>query len=412
MRQLFGLDETFVRDAPPDAWRRDVLLAGFLALLSALGAWAMKDIGGEEHPAHLGWAMFAIVVAGVLLALRRRFPVVVLLLLTGVHFVVSGELLFVVAIQAGMQVVYFLALYSAMAWARNREALMWATLAVLLAMTIWIVLSIGRDVLYIRSLDVPEPVYILYNVALNVAYFGTATWLGRNAWLKARDEADLQASRAVIREQGRQLSEQAIVGERLRIARELHDSVAHHVALIGVQAAAARRTMERKPEAAADALKDVEHSSRQTVQELQTIVGSLRDASTDVSRPDLDSLPALYDEFRAMGLEVTENVVGPSALVSATPAATLYRVIQEALSNVRRHSSARSARVTIRVGGQEAEVEILDDGHPLHDTSGSGVGHVGIRERVAALGGTTQIGPRPDKGYRVLATIPSPKELA
>ncbi len=406
MRQLFGLDEAFVRDVPADAWRRDALLAAFLTLLSALGAWVMKDVGGEDLDAHLEWAMFAIVVAGVLLALRRRFPVLVLLLLTGVHFVVSGELLFVVAIQAGMQVVYFLALYSAMAWAKNREALMWATLAVLLTMTVWIILSLGRDVIFMQDLDVPEPVYVLYNVALNVAYFGAATWLGRNAWLKARDEAELLASRGVIQEQGRQLSEKAILDERLRIARELHDSVAHHVALIGIQAAAARRTMEKKPEAAAGALKDVEQSSRQTVQELQVIVGSLRDMDSDVSRPDLDSLPSLYDEFRAMGLDVAHTTVGPPDQVSATQAATLYRVIQEALSNVRRHSSARSARVTLRVGDDDAQVEILDDGRPLHDTSGSGVGHIGIRERVAALGGTTQMGPRPDKGYRVLATIP------
>lgn len=406
MRQLFGLDETFVREVPTDAWRRDALLAAFLTMLSGLGAWVMQDIGGEDMPSNIGWAMFAIALAGVLLALRRRFPVAVLLLLTGVHFVISGELLFVVAIQAGMQVIYFLALYSAMAWAKNREALMWATLAVLMTMTIWIVLSLGREVAFMADLDVPEPVYILYNVALNVAYFGAATWLGRSSWLKARDEAELRASRAVIEEQGRQLSEKAILDERLRIARDLHDSVAHHVALIGIQAAAARRALEKKPEAAAGALKDVEQSSRQTVQELQMIVGSLRDIDTEASRPDLDSLPALHDEFRAMGLEVSQTVVGPTDKISATQASTIFRVAQEALSNVRRHSSARSARITIRVSDDDAEVEILDDGHPLHDTGGSGVGHIGIRERVAALGGTTQIGPRPEQGYRVLATIP------
>lgn len=406
MRQLFGLDETFVREVPADAWRRDAVLAASLTLLSALGAWVMKDIGGEDVDAHIEWAMLAIAVAGVLLALRRRCPILVLLLLTGVHFVISGELLFVVAIQAGMQVMYFLALYSAMAWAKNRETLMWATLAVLLTMTIWIILSLGREVVFMQDLDVPEPVYVLYNVALNVAYFGAATWLGRSAWLRARDEAELLASRVVIQEQGRQLSEKAILDERLRIARELHDSVAHHVALIGIQAAAARRTLEKKPEAAAGALKDVEQSSRQTVQELQSIVGSLREMNSEVSRPDLDSLPALYDEFRAMGLAVSQTIVGSVDKMSATRAATLYRVIQEALSNVRRHSSARSARVTLRVGEDDAQVEILDDGHPLHDTGGSGVGHVGIRERVAALGGTTQMGPRPDQGYRVLATIP------
>lgn len=407
MRDFFGLDDSYLRPVPERFWRSDAIVAVVLCVLSAVGLIALGWTMIEDGEVDLPWALLAIAVAGVLITFRRRFPVIILLLLTGVHFVTVGELMWPVAAQAGMQVMYFLGLYSAMAWARNREGLMFGTLAVLLTMTIWIISSYARNLPLMGETETPISLIVAFEVALNIAYFGAATWLGRNAWLKARDEDELTTSREVIEDQARQLADKAIIDERLRISRELHDSVAHHVSLIGVQAGAARRALEKRPEQAAAALHSLEHASRQTVKELQHIVGSLREVGgSEGTRPDLDSLPALFAEFNAMGLSIEYTQVGSDDAVSATQAATLYRVIQEALGNVRRHSTARTARVTVRTGADAVEAEIIDSGRPRGGTSGTGVGLMGIRERILALNGTTQVGPRAERGFRVLARIP------
>ncbi|MCC2593435.1 sensor histidine kinase [Tessaracoccus sp. OS52] len=411
MRDFFGLDDSFVRPVPTDAWRQDSIVAGVLMVLSMTGLLGTASLPDYAQDAKFPWSIIAIAVAGVLITFRRRYPVAVLLLATGVHFLVAGLLLPIVIVQAGMQVLYFLGLYSAVAWARNREALLLAVAAVMLTMATWIAVDLALGVAYFRDEHGTTPVpLVVSQVLINVAYFGGATWLGRNAWLRARSDAELEASQALVAAQTEQLAQQAVVGERLRIARELHDSVAHHVALIGVQAAAARRALEKKPEAAAGALVSVEESARQTVAELRSVLGSLRDAGApDEGRPSLDMLPTLFDEAATLGLQVHHELVGSPDLadhLTVSQSATLFRVVQEALTNVRTHSTATDARVTVRLKEDLAEVEILDDGVARSGTAGSGLGHIGIRERVLALGGSAEIGPRPGRGYRVRARLP------
>lgn len=410
MRDFFGIDDDFVRRVPHGALRTDIGVATVLMLLSVtslLGYWSIPDFREDSH---LAWSIPLMVLAGAMIALRRLFPVWVLLLCTGVHFIVVGSLFPLAASQPGMQVLYFLGLYSAMAWARNREALMLATIVVLLAMTAWVSLSFSVfDALYIAELGASPLLLVLGNVLVNVAYFGGATWLGRNSWLKARSDAELIASRQLVEEQTQQLAGQAILGERLRIARELHDSLAHHVALIGVQTAAARRIMDKKPQEAKEALLGAERSARQSVDELRTVLGSLRAGDDEPAAYGLESLPDLVVDNVTLGLDVEHKTVGdPIRLDQLTPtqSATLYRVVQEALSNIRTHSTATEARVTIRLGERRVEAEVVDDGRPLAGTNGSGLGQVGIRERVAALGGDSEIGPRPERGYRVLVRLP------
>ncbi|RMB59642.1 sensor histidine kinase [Tessaracoccus antarcticus] len=410
MRDFFGVDDGFTRTVPRGALRTDVGLAAALVALSItglLGYWSIPDFQAEMH---LAWSIPLTLLAGAMIAVRRLFPVGVLLLCTGVHFVVLGSLIPLAASQPGMQVLYFLGLYSAMAWARNREALMLATIVVLLAMTVWVSLAFSVfGALRIAEMGASPLLLVISQIFINVAYFGAATWLGRNAWLKARSEAELAASRVIVDHQARQLADQAVLGERLRIARELHDSLAHHVALIGVQTASARRSMDRKPVEAKEALLAAERSARQSVQELRTVLGSLRSGDEDAAAPGLESLPALVEDNATLGMAVHLTVVGdPSQLDSLTPtqSTTLYRVIQEALTNVRTHSTATAARLTVRFGEDLAEAEIIDDGRPLRGTGGSGLGQLGIRERVSALGGTTDIGSRPARGYRVLVRLP------
>ncbi len=410
MRDFFGLDDVFVRPVPPGALRTDIALALTLVALSIaglLGYWSIPEYRDEVH---LPWSIPLILLAGAMISVRRLFPVWVLLLCTGVHFVAVGSLLPLASAQPGMQVLYFLGLYSAMAWARNREALMLTTIVVLLAMTAWVSLAFSVfGALKITELGASPLLLVVSQVLANVAYFGAATWLGRNAWLKARADAELLASRAVVQEQSHQLSDQAVVAERMRIARELHDSLAHHVALIGVQTAAARRTMDKKPQEAKEALLGAEQSARQSVQELRTILGSLRSTDGEATAPGLEALPELIEDNAVLGLVADFTFVGSPAsteILTRTQGTTMYRVIQEALTNVRSHSTSTSARVTLRVGEQWLEAEIVDGGHPLSGSRGSGLGHLGIRERASALGGTAEMGPRPERGYRVLVRLP------
>lgn len=412
MRDFFGVDEDFVRPVPRGALRTDIgvaLVLTVLSISSLLGYWSIPEFAED---AHLAWSIPLMVLAGAMIAVRRLFPVWVLLLCTGVHFVTVGSLFPLASSQPGMQVLYFLGLYSAMAWARNREALMLATVAVLLAMTAWVALAysiLGVQATY--NADSSPALLILSAVLINIAYFGAATWLGRDAWLRARGDAQLMQSRIVVEQQSLQLAEQAVSGERLRMARELHDSLAHHVSLIGVQTAAARRIMDRKPQEAKQALLAAENSARQSVEELRTMLGSLRSGDREQASRGLESMPDLVAENAAMSLAVDVSVVGPEPqLEELTPvqSAALFRIIQEALTNVRAHSTATAARVTLRVGADRAEAEIIDDGRPLSGTQGTGLGQIGIRERVHALGGTTEMGPRPDRGYRVLVRLPLP----
>lgn len=410
MRDFFGVDDDFVRSVPTGALRTDISLSAALTALSIaglLGYWSIPDYRDEMD---LVWSIPLVVLAGAMIAVRRFFPVWILFLCTGVHFVVVGSLLPLTSVQPGMQVLYFLGLYSAMAWARNREALMLTTIVVLLAMTVWVSLSFSIfGALRIKELGASPLLLVLSQVLVNIAYFGGATWLGRNAWLKARSDAELLASRAVVEQQSRQLADQAVVGERMRIARELHDSLAHHVALIGVQTAAARRTMDKKPQEAKEALLGAEQSARQSVEELRSVLGSLRSADDDGAAPGLEALPELVEDNAVLGLATDFTVVGsPGSTegLTRTQGTTIYRVIQEALTNVRAHSTASSARATLRVNQRWVEAEIIDDGHPLPGSRGTGLGHLGIRERAAALGGTAVMGPRPERGYRVLVRLP------
>ena len=244
-------------------------------------------------------------------------------------------------------------------------------------------------------------------------------------WRGARQRARLAEQAELLRSQGERLRQRAVLEERLRIARELHDVVAHHVSVIGIQAGAARKVLARDPDAAARALTEVERSSREAVTQMRGLLGTLRavDGEDDPQRqdrspePGLADLPALVDSHRVPGFTVSHQLVespeGTAARVPAPVALTLYRTAQEALANVRRHSTARRVGVVLRVtaapAGGYAEIEVVDDGRPRGGTSGSGLGLLGIRERVASHRGEVEIGPRGTGGYRVRVRLPLPQ---
>ncbi|MEV5813503.1 sensor histidine kinase [Streptomyces mutabilis] len=195
--------------------------------------------------------------------------------------------------------------------------------------------------------------------------------------------------------------------ERLRIARELHDVLAHSISVINVQAGVGLALLDTDPEQARTALTTIKAKSKEALGEVRQVLDTLRapGAAPRTPAPGLDRLPELVEQAASAGLTV--EVEGkPPALTPATDLAA-FRIIQEALTNVVRHSGSRHARVCLAREGGALRLRIDDDGPATGaEAGGSGNGLAGMRERVAALGGTVEAGPRPDGGFRVLATLP------
>src|SRR5699024_4661622 len=286
-----------------------------------------------------------------------------------------------------------------------------------------------------------------------VFYVG-ALWLGNSEYLRAGQRATMDAQLVELERSRAQLARQAVRRDRLRIARELHDSVAHHVSLMGVQAAVARRTLEVSadargvPESVTTAIERVEVSAREAGEELQSVLVALRsedEPPQDGVEPDHDApstrtlaqIPALIDRVTESGMTVTLQQYGDRAeSVISTVELTVYRVLQEALTNVRKHAGpAASADVRLRFDEDWIELDVTDDGigtaahaaagdddgrTPDDDLAGGvpcavgqgpslagGRGIVGMRERAHAVGGTLTVGAREPRGFRVLLRVPT-----
>ncbi|GAA1733727.1 sensor histidine kinase [Aeromicrobium alkaliterrae] len=411
------LTRDWQRPAPtPRQLRVDLLLGVALAVLSVASLAVFRSAAGIAEPEHGNESYLWFAAAGALLGLRRRFPLVVLLL-ESATFIVIGERFTDLAIVFTIQMTLFAALYAAWAWSRRPRALYATTVVVLVGMFSYLAWSFTRpdalppagDVTFLLPRDVAV---IVYSLAINVIYFFGAIAWGQAAWMSARRRALLEAQ--FERERGRQLVErrQAVQAERVRIARDLHDVVAHHVSGMGIQATGARRVLDRDPARAADALETIEAASRQAVAQMHQLVGLLRETDEDSSRepqPGLCDLLTLADSSGSPRVEV--EIVGDRRDVDATISLNLYRVAQEAVTNARRHARAKRVLVTLRYLEDFVEVEVVDDGVGANDATQAaadhgGFGLTGIRERAAMLGGQLEIGNRPHGGYRVRVRAP------
>jgi signal transduction histidine kinase len=221
--------------------------------------------------------------------------------------------------------------------------------------------------------------------------------VGREAAARARSEQELRAA-------------QAVSAERMRIARELHDVVAHAVAMMVVQAAAADRVLDRDPRRAHEALSAVQDTGRSAVAELARMLGLLRGEGTDslLPVPTLDQLTELLSDTERAGAAHVE-LVRDGDLSGLPPAVEIcvYRVVQEGVTNAVKHALDPSVQVEVRRDSGALHVCVADDGGRGPRTlSGTGHGLTGLRERVAMFGGALDAGPRPTGGYQVAATIP------
>jgi signal transduction histidine kinase len=249
-------------------------------------------------------------------------------------------------------------------------------------------------------------------VLVSVVYVGwsAAAVFGVDALRSRREHLSGLRERAKVLEQTReQAAARRIAEERLRIARDLHDSVAHAMVTINVQAGAAAHVLAQRPEVAGEALAAIQRTSGQVLDELTAMLSVLREDGRSADRlpaPGLWDIAALVDGTAASGLRVSLMLDAPRQDVAPAVSTAAYRVVQESLTNVLRHSLARTARVKVVASpGDSVTLEIVDDGpHRPDQMGGAGVGLRGMRERATATGGTFAAGPTPSGGFAVHAT--------
>ena len=229
--------------------------------------------------------------------------------------------------------------------------------------------------------------------------------------MELRDKAD-----RLEREHEKQ-SQLAVAHERARIARELHDVVAHNVSVMVVQAAAARRMIDHDSSKAKDALGSVEQTGRSALKEMRRMVGMLGQADEGLAlapQPSVDELEWLVERARQAGLEVELTIVGEKRRLESGVDLSAFRIVQEALTNTLKHAGPATAHVTLRYGEHDVEVDVSDNGRGVPAAAGNGAvigqGLVGMRERVAMLGGEIEAGYRKDGGFAVHAKLPLERE--
>jgi signal transduction histidine kinase len=397
--------------------RNDVLIGLAVAATGLVNLTLANSAGIRFFDAPPSWPEQVVWTLGCTLPLvvRRRWPAAVAIAIS-MAFIASQ------ARQSPEQQVTTGALYAAVytlgAWGGDRRVSRWVRVAIIGAMFAWLAVSFARV-----AGDLPpdafadangpfEPLLasIVNAVLVNVLFFGFAYLFGDTAWTSAERQHQLEVQAEELRRSQAEAGERAVIGERVRIARELHDVVAHHVSVMGVQASATRRVMDKDPALARTALESVEQSARTAVDELRRMLNLLRasDAPTD-DRPGgagIDRVDDLVGNAREAGLRASLGVYGDPVPLPDSLSQAAYRIVQEAITNTIKHAEASAIDVRIRYHTGELEVDAADDGIGDGRTSGGGLGLVGMRERVAAHDGTLEAGARPGGGYRVRARFP------
>ncbi|WP_099054997.1 sensor histidine kinase [Streptomyces fodineus] len=366
-------------------WRSTALLTAFVLIGTNFAEHS------QPHRVPLdGYARVLLLIASLLLLWRNRYPVAVAFgtATTALVYLAAGypygPVFLTVAVGC----------FSAVVTGHRRAAwgslgLLWAGHA-LVALWLYRWLPPSGD----RRAGLAQEIVIATWVLAIVALSELAR-IRREQW--ARERADrAQAARRRADE------------ERLRIARELHDVLAHSISVINVQAGMGLALLDSDPEQARAALTTIKAASKEALGEVRQVLDTLRTsaAAPRAPAPGLDRLPELVQQAAAAGLTVEIEGEPPKLPPGADLAA--FRIVQEALTNVVRHSGSRHARVRFAHDGDALRLRIDDDGPATgDDAGGSGNGLAGMRERAAALGGTIEAGPRPDGGFRVLAVLPS-----
>ena len=376
----------------------DALLALALAGTAQYEIWAGPLFDDGIPGPRLANAVFLLLIT-VPLAWRRRAPTVVFaLVLASVGLQIS---LIDDARSAQPPFQHWIALlivfYSLGAHAERRRAIVAGALGG--------VAIVGGDLVELisgsASLEDTLPAWFMLGAAYGVGF----------ALRGQRIQSTLLAHRAERLEREReQKARLAVAEERVRIARELHDVVAHAVTVIVVQAQAGQRVLEGEQASARDALGSIETTGRQALVEMRRLLGILRAEDRELAlapRPSLANLDALAERIREAGLPVDLHVEGEAKPLPPGVDLSAYRIVQEALTNTLKHAGPASAQVVIRYRPEEVELEISDDGRGLVDGRNGGHGLVGMRERAALVGGVVESGTVGGRGYTIRARLPA-----
>jgi len=355
--------------------------------LTAVALWSPDGLAG---PATVGapWLLAVLsLMMGAPLVLRRRAPLVMWAVIWAGAVT---QALTVHELPQGLEiVVLFAACYALGAYSSLRRSAAALALAAPV-MAVCVLAGHGN-----RGTTLPFPQLFIVGVV--------ALWLTGVGVRARRQAASLTARNAALQRQ----AEDAAAAERARIAREMHDIVAHHLSVMVLQAAGARALGKDTD----SALEKIEHSGRQALAETRRLLGVLRDSQEDdglTPQPGIGELTALADSVRAAGVPVSLAVHGDQEQLPATVGVSAYRIVQEALTNVLKHAGPARADVTVGCADGAVMIEVADDGAgaPVNGAHVGGQGLAGMRERVAIFGGELEAGPRPDGGFTVRARLP------
>src|SRR5882757_24301 len=371
----------------------DAVLAVTLYALTLVVVMRSKHYPGITAPG----AIAGLVVCATIV-LRRRWPIAVLALST------AGAIAALVVTQAVTPYPIMVALAAYTVATRYDRRLAWTTSVASAVLLVVAGMIISGD--YLGNVAIVQP----------VAWIGMATAAGdavriRRAYVAEVEERAYRAERTRDEVAARRVAE-----ERLRIARELHDLVAHRIAVINVHAGVAGHLVRTQPEDAAEAIEHVRAASRSVLGELSTLLGVLRSSEDSPAptepTPRLAHLEELVESFTAAGLTIEVVSAGRADPLTDAVDLAAYRIIQESLTNVRRHS--RGTHATIRLTHRPDAV-LIDVHSPdgerspadaLDTNASAGHGIVGMRERAASVGGTLRASPRSDGGFQVSAVLP------
>ncbi|HEY0948723.1 sensor histidine kinase [Nocardioides sp.] len=384
-------------------WAQDVVLAVVVAGLQVQGTATRADRNAETvlRPladlGDLGYAL--LVVSGLVLAVRRRWPVAVFAVTalgSAVYYTLDYP-------DAPGWIGLFVATYTLTARGDGRRSVLIAGVGISILAVVWLV----------AAADI-EPRAALGWVFFRIGASVMSAALGESVRSRQVIASDALA-RAELAERTREEEARARVdAERLRIAREVHDTVAHAIAIINVQAGVTAHVLDRRPDQARATLEAIEQTSGRALQEMRTILGVLRDEREDrVPHPGLGQLGELAARTREAGLDVELAAAPPASAIPSAVGSAVYRIVQEALTNVVRHVGPTRVTIAIDADADAVGVRVVDEGSPAgrptpraDGAGGSGRGLVGMRERCQLLGGDLDAHPTPTGGFEVRARLP------
>ena len=363
----------------PDPLKLDIAFALLLFVAAECEIWLTNDAGRYAHVAALTAPVLAASVA-----IRRLHPFLAGVVAQGVMagtFAIWGDTQIF-----GNSIAWFCALYALTVWTTPRK--------------------FALGVAFVAASDVAAAAGPVGTLAKSVPF----TVITVIVMVLVRRVVGDRERRARLAERERDIvAREAVVEERARIARELHDAIAHNVSMMVVQAGAERRVLDEERGPTREVLETIEQIGRGALTEMRRLVGMLRSDTEEplAPQPGIDDLPALVTQVREAGLPVELEVVGVRRELPVGLELSAYRIVQEALTNALKHAGDAHATVRVHYGSESLELEISDDGAGASSPAPSG-GHglVGMRERVALYGGRFDAGRRPSGGFAIRVALP------